>query len=152
VRALGINAAGAVLYVAVADDGIVVDLGPYTFELAAGLGGAQQLVAARSEMENTLRSLKVDRVRILDAETTFRATISAVRARITLETLLSLAAADADVDCTIMARATCRALLGLPRSGQLVDHVAQVTGPIGPKWSRKRDLAAVVAVAAVRQP
>lgn len=88
-RVLGVNGAGDALYVAVADDGAVVDLQPHTFEFPAGTAADQQVAGARHDMERVLRSLNAERVRILDGEPTYKATVQQLRRRIALETLLA---------------------------------------------------------------
>lgn len=51
----------------------------------------------------------------------------------------------------MIARATVRSVLGIARSGKLSAHVAEHTDVVGPKWTNKRDLAALAALAGSRQ-
>lgn len=152
-RTLGVNGAGEALYLAVAQDGEILDVEPYTF---AGLPSARRLAAMRDEAEKLVRSLDVARVRILDPETSYQCAAVAMQQRYALETLLALGAAEAGADCDRLSRAGARSVLGLPRSGQLaklVSDVSDVTDKVGKHWSPgKRDLAAIAAVAANRQP
>lgn len=151
-RTLGVHAAGNVLYLAVAQDGEIVETEPYTFENPAGLAAAQRLPALRNEAQKIVTLLGVSRVRVLNAETNYKTSIAAVHTRIELETLLALGAAEAGVDCDRMTRPTLRSLLSLPKKGELVLMVTEVADKVGPHWSpRKRDLAALAALAAERQ-
>jgi hypothetical protein len=153
VRTLGVNGAGDVLYLAAADDGTLVDVEPYTFVEPAGLAAAERYKALRALAEKVVRSSGVERVRILDPELSYQAPVVSVQARIALETLLMLGATDAGVDCARLSRTSLRTVLGLPKKGQIVDMVGDVTGKVGPHWGpRKRDLAALAAIAASRQP
>lgn len=73
-----------------------------------------------------------------------------MRTRIAGETLLALCAVDAGVPCVRLARPTLRARLGLPRAGSVADHVTCVFDtPVGPHWTKKRDLAALAARAEI---
>lgn len=150
-RALGVSGTGNVLYLAVAADGSVVDEAPYTFEPITGLPASERLPALHDEATKMVRAMRVGRVRILDPESTYQTTVQAVQARLELETLLALGAAEAGVDCARMTRGKLRSLLELPKKGQLVQLVGQVTDKVGPHWGpRKRDLAALAALAAER--
>lgn len=107
----------------------------------------------RDEAEKLVASLSVKRVRILDPETNYKAAAVTMRARFALETLLALGAADAGVDCDRLSRAATRSLLRIGRAGALKDHVAEFTGAVGKSWKpNKRDVAALAAIAAERQP
>ena len=149
-RTLGVNGAGDTLYFAVADSGEVLDLDPYVFAEPTGIPAVRRYAALRAEGEKVVRSLEVERVRILDPETTYAPPAVSVQKRFALETLLHLGACDAGVDCDRMSRARCRSLLELPKKGALPDLVKEATEKVGPHWARKRDLAALAALAAGR--
>jgi hypothetical protein len=151
VRALGANGSGNVLYLAVVEDGLVLDIEPYVFAMPTGLPAGRRLPALRDEAEKLVRSAAVARVRILDPETSWQTAAVQVQARFALETLLALGAADAGVDCDRLARGTARSLLELPKRGAVQEHVSLVTEKVGKHWTRKRDLAAIAALAAERQ-
>lgn len=151
-RTLGVHGAGECLYMSVADDGLVVDVQPYTFHEPTGLPAMRRLAVLRDDAYKTLTSLGVERVRILDAEATYSTRIAAVHQRIALETILALSAAEAGIDCARLSRPKARSLLSLPMKGELVGLVGDVTGKVGGQWSpRKRDLAAMAAIAASRE-
>ncbi len=151
-RTLGVNGASDTLFLAVAEDGTVLDVEPYTFSEPAGLPSERRLPAMRDEAEKLVRSLAVARVRILDPETAYKCAAVTMRTRYALETLLALGAAEAGAECDRLSRAAARSVLGLPRSGQLASLVSEVTSKAGKHWSGKRDLAALAAIAADRQP
>lgn len=71
-RTLGVNGAGELLFLAVAEDGKVLDEEPYAFAEPAGLPSGRRLSAMRDEAEKLVRSLDVARVRILDPETSYQ--------------------------------------------------------------------------------
>jgi len=151
-RTLGVNGAGEVLYLAVAENGEIVDAAPHTFEAPAGLAAGERLPALRDQAEKTVKAFKVERVRVLDPETSWQTAAVSVQARFALETILALGAADAGVDCDRLSRAALRSLLGLPRKGELVKLAGEVTSRVGPHWGpRKRDLASLAALAAEKQ-
>lgn len=152
-RTLGVNGAGEVLYLAVAEDGEVLDVEPSTFSQPAGLAFGDRLAAMRDEADKLVVSLSVARVRILDPEATYKPPAVSVRARFALETILALGAAGAGADCDRMSRASARSLLGLPKRGGLAAMATEVTPKVGKHWAPgKRDLAALAALAADRQP
>lgn len=151
-RTLGVNGGADTLFLAVAEDDEVVDVKPYTFSEPVGLPAVLRLPALRNEAVKLVRSLAVERVRILDPETSWSTPAVLVRSRFALETLLALGAADAAVDCERLSRGSVRALLDLPKKGPLHTLVPQVTPKVGGQWKpRMRDLAALAALAAERQ-
>ncbi|MFD0783080.1 hypothetical protein ACFQZ8_03950 [Micromonospora azadirachtae] len=110
------------------------------------------MAALRDEAAKLVQSLAIERVRILDAEPTYQTSVSSVYQRIALETVLNLGTTEAGIDCMRLSRARLRSILSLPRGGQLVSLVAQVTPQVGSHWGpRKRDLAALAALAAERE-
>lgn len=150
-RTLGVNGAGESLFLAVAEDGTVLDEEPYSFAEPAGLPSNRRLPAMRDEAEKLVRSLDVARVRILDPETSYQCAAVSMQKRFALETLLALGAAEAGADCDRLSRAGARSVLGLPKRGKLAELVPEVTERVGKHWAGKRDLAALAAIAAERQ-
>jgi hypothetical protein len=146
---LGINVASNIAYLALVRDSAVVDIEPTQLGLPSGLDEAPRLAEFQEEVLRVLEQLDASRVRVLGAETTYSASYNAFLPRITLETLILVAAAQRDGQR--MSRAKCRSLLGLPRRGSLASHADTVTPAVGPAWRNKRDLAALVALAADRQ-
>lgn len=117
-RTLGVNGAGGILYLAMAEDDRVVDLQPYTFEVPQGLPESQRLIRLRSEASKLVEELGVTRVRVLDAESSYKDSYAALRGRITLETVLMLGCLEACVDTARLSRARTRSLLGLSKSAR----------------------------------
>jgi hypothetical protein len=65
-----------------------------------------------------------------------------------LETLVRLAAANANVDLELLHRNGARARVGMPRRGRFEDHIPSVIPePVGKYWAAGRRLAAVAAIA-----
>src|SRR5450631_1339925 len=151
VRTLGVSGAGDVLYLAVAVDGQILDIAPYTFEEPVGIEEAKRLAALHNEAAKLVGALGVERVRLLDAESSYSASYAALKKRIAVETVLMLGCSDAGAEAGRVSRAKLRSLLGLPRGGTLLSLVPSITPPVGPKWARKRDLAALTAIAAYRE-
>ena len=114
--------------------------------MPTGVETGQQLVEFRDQCRRVLNRVKPDHVLILDPEPTGQLSYKQSRGRVTGETLLALAAAEAEIPCDRMSRATVRSRVGLDRSGRLSDRVAEVL-PTPPctHWKGKRDLAALVA-------
>lgn len=150
-RTLGVSGSSNALFLAVAENGVIEDARPYTVSEPAGLAPNDQLVAVRDEVTRILEAFGISRLRVLDAESSYSASYAALRPRVTLEAVVLLAAAETGVDAGRQTRGRVRSLLGLPRSGSLASHVRSVTPPVGGSWTNKRDLAALVALAAEKE-
>jgi hypothetical protein len=150
-RTLGVNGVSDVLYLAFALDGEIVDVQPYSISEPAGLAADQALVSVRDEVVRLLGTHNVNRVRVLDAEPSYSASYAAMRGRLTLEAIVLLASAEARIDARRLSRAKVKSLLGLPKAGSLGTHVGSVVTPVGKSWSKKRDLAALVALAGEKE-
>lgn len=146
-RTLGINGAGNVLYLAVAEDDRILDLEPYSVTEPEGLASDQRLISVRDRFKRILATHSVQRVRVLDAETQYKTTYAALRDRMAMETVALMASAESGVDACRLSRQKVKSLLGLTGPGALGTRVQEVTEPIGGHWARKRDLAALVALA-----
>jgi len=94
----------------------------------------------------------VQRVRVLDAETTSRGTYASLVPRIAMETAVLLGATAAGVDAARLTRKRVRSLLGLPTGGPLRDLVGDQLVKSGKHWGPdKRDVAALAALAAAAE-
>ncbi|TDD32894.1 hypothetical protein E1287_21060 [Actinomadura sp. KC06] len=139
------NYASSVLWLAVAEDGSLVNAEPHRLGLPAGLAPGPQIAAVIEDCERVLRD--VGRVAILDPEPTVKWPTKAARARFGLEMLVAVAASQHNVPCEELSRSTVRSRLGLPKAGRLDSHVGQVVkAPLSPNWKGKRDLAALAAL------
>lgn len=146
-RTLGVNGAGEVLYLALALDGKILDVEPYAVAEPDGLAADQRLVAVRDRISRILTTHAVDRLRILDAEPQYKASYAALRIRIALESIALLASAECGVDAARLSRPKVKSLLGMTGPGALGTRVSEVTEAVGGSWSKKRDMAALVALA-----
>jgi hypothetical protein len=142
---LGVNVASNVAYIALADGTVVLDTDPPQLDLPGGMDAANRLAEFSSEVLRVFEQLDVTRIRILDAESLYRGTYQSLLPRITIETVILVAAAKRDGQR--MSRAKCRSLLNLPKQGTLSSLVDQVTPSAGSAWRNKRDLAALAALA-----
>lgn len=150
-RTIGINGASDLLYLALAVDGEIMDVEPYTVSEPRGLVADQRLVSVRDEILRVIKTHSVERVRVLDAETSYTATYATLRVRLTLEAIALLACAEAGVDARRLSRPKVKSLLGLTGRGALATRVAEVVSPVGGSWTRKRDLAALAALASEKE-
>ncbi len=110
----------------------------------------EQLVNVLGELRRVLSELQPDQVVLLNPEQSPRAkrTHSAFVPRVTLETLVRLAAEQADHPLEMLSRPTLRSRLDLPQKGNLASHVPSVLPrKIGKNWSEERQLAALAALA-----
>lgn len=147
-RTLGASATGSTIWLAVVEDRQLLDTSPFKLEAGAGLERGQQLVALLQDCARVLNELKPDAVVVLDPEGNGRFTFRQSRDRVTGEVLLSLAAAQLDIPCRYMSRATVKSRLELGASGKLSRLVSKVLpDALTPHWKDKRDLAAIVALA-----
>ncbi len=137
------------MWLACADDGAIVDTTPYQLDVPAGLERGLQLVGLLDECTRVLEKLSPGAVAILNPESTARITsFGSVRARVTGEVMLSLAAAKLGLPCRYISRPTVRSVLKLGTRGRLSDVVTNATGvQLRPHWKGERDLAALTALA-----
>lgn len=141
------NSTGATMWLAVVEDGELIDTTPYRLDVGAGLEKGQQLVALLADCKRVLTDLSPDSVVVLEPEAMGKFTFRQSRDRVTGEVLLSVAAAQLDVPCRYVSRPTVKSRLGLGSAGKLVSHVESVVpSALSPHWKGKRDLAALVAL------
>lgn len=150
VRVLGINCTSNEAYVALLEDGVVLDGYPERLRLPGGVEGGEGLLEFIDEVRRTLAQARPDHVVLLLPEGRQRgATYQRIAPRVVLETLVRLAAAQENVPTDLLARATVRARLGLPRSGSLDDQLSHAGTPTGHYWNNGRGLAALAGFAAL---
>ena len=146
-RVLGVNATSGTLWFVLAVDGVLENPDPASFELAGGKTRPDALVAGRDELAAFLARNVVDLVVLVEPEvskTTYQASVP----RIATETVLEFAAAQAGVELRRLTRAKLRSVLELGRSGSVSDHAKTVVEvPLAPHWNKKRDVAALAALA-----
>lgn len=147
------NPTASGLWLACAEDAQLVATEPCSLSMPSGLESGEKLLEMLAECGRVLRDTSAERVVILDPEPMAKIAFAAARARMTVETLLSLAAAENGIPCEKVSRARVRSALGLARSGKLADRVGEVVEqPLAPHWKAKRDLAALAALAIKGNP
>lgn len=140
------------MWLAAAAGDTVAATDPIKLELPTGLEAGKQLSALAEDTERVLLALGINNVVILDPEPNNRLTFAQSRRRVTGETLVALAAARLDCSCDHLSRRRLRSLLDLPAGGDLSTLSATlIDSPLAPHWKKKRDLAALAALAGERE-
>jgi len=109
-----------------------------------------ELEATLDEIGRALTQLRPDSIVLLLPEQSpqHKHAYSQIAPRVTMETLLRLAAVRAAVPIELMSRPTLRSRLELPAKGDLASHTAlRITEPVGPYWNAGRNVAALAALA-----
>lgn len=147
-RSLGVNCSGTYVFVALAIDGILVDVRSSSrLSWPAGSGDAERLQEMLDDLKTMLSELGPETVELLLPEG--KGPSSSHRQltpRISLETLLRLACVQLGIDVELLSRPTLRSRLGLPKKGTLSDHVEAALDPVGPYWTTGRSLASAAAL------
>jgi hypothetical protein len=148
-RVLGAACSTEAVNLAVAVNGEVVDGLPERLRPAHGVELGERLLEFIEDVARALAQVRPDRVALLLPEAHRRGTTSYQRVapRVTLETLLRVAAARERYPLSLVARPTVRAALGLPKKGALDDHLGAAGTPVGRYWRDGRGLAALAALA-----
>lgn len=150
-RTLGVNCSSDSAYLALVEDGQVIDVGVVEKVDARMIADSgEQLVVVLGELRRIIAQIRPDAIVLLNPEQSPRAkrTHSAHVPRITLETLVRLAAHQAACPLEILPRPTLRSRLGIPIKGSLAAHAAEfLPSKSGKNWSEERQLAAVAAMA-----
>jgi hypothetical protein len=147
---LGVNCNTHCAFFAVAVDGELSD-GPVEYIEAPTLAeSSDELKSVLDELVRVIKEVNADKVVLLKPEGGRRPTKThaAFVPRITLETLVRLAAVEAGIEIDVLARPTVRKRLELPTKGKLAEHVPlRIPAKVGKNWSKERQLAALAAVA-----
>lgn len=148
-QALGVCTKKGEILLAIADDGRLLDDRAHSrVQAPALLDETERTQGFLNDVGRVLAEVRPVAVRILQPETTWKASYADMAPRAALETLVRLACAQADVFAELVHPSTVRARLGLARSGSLDSHVNEVvTTPLKPYWSQGRNLAALAALA-----
>jgi hypothetical protein len=148
-RVLGVQCTSSFAYLAVVDDGDVVELGPERLAPAQSTDEDRALWETLGTFRDALDEIKPDHVRLLLPGTgpNAKQTHGAWAPRVELETLLRMAAAKRDLPVERIARATVRARLGLARSGNFETAIGTVVPERGGYWVAGRLAAAAAALA-----
>lgn len=147
---LGVNCSTDCAYLAVVEGGELRS-GAVELVSAPALGeSSDQLLAVRDEVARVLGEVGAEKVVLLKPESSklTKRTHSEYVPRITLETLVRIAAAEAGLSIELLSRPTLRSRLELPSEGKLVTHVsARIPEKVGSNWGEERQLAALAALA-----
>jgi hypothetical protein len=110
---------------------------------------SEELEATLAEIGRALNQTKPDLVVLLMPEhSRFKKTYQELAPRVTLETLVRLAAVRAGIPIEVLPRPTVRARLKLDQEGDLASQVPRkVPAPVGKHWKKGRDVAALAALA-----
>ena len=148
-RSLGIWAKKQEVYLAVAEDGVVVEVEPQRIEAPSVMEENERLDGFLTSIRHAIDEVSPDAVRILQPEQVYEASYSEFAPRITLEALVRLACVQAGVPVEVLHRMTPRSRTGLPRRGSLDDLISANVDPVGKYWNAGRKYAAVAALASV---
>ncbi|MHB8458410.1 MAG: hypothetical protein ACYDBS_12095 [Acidimicrobiales bacterium] len=146
-RFLGVNCDPHAAFLAAVEDGAVVADLPERLKPPEGMELGDRLLEFIDEVRRALGKVGPSRIGLLQPESgKHQPPYRSVTARATIETLVRVAAAQEGVPVDLLARATVRALLDLPKKGTLDGHVeAGIGAPIGKYWTTGRGLAALAA-------
>jgi len=146
-RSLGIWAKKEEVYLAVAEDGVLVDVDPQRVEAPSIMDEHERLDGFLASIRDAVADLTPDAVRILQPEQVYQAGYSEFAPRITLEALVRLACVQAGVPVEVLHRATARSRMGLPRGGSLDAAIDANLESVGRYWNAGRKYAAIAALA-----
>jgi hypothetical protein len=147
VRVLGVNCDPHAAFLVTVQGGAVVDGLPERLRPPEGMELGDRLLEFVDEVRRVLGQVDPLRVGILLPESgQHQPPQKSIASRATIETLVRVAAAQEGVPVDLVARATVRSRLQLPRKGALNSHLSTGAGPpIGKYWTTGRGLAAMVA-------
>ncbi len=146
-RSLGVWAKKQEIYLAVAEDGELVDVDPQRIEAPSIMEENERLGGFLTSVRHALDDLSPDEVRILQPEQTYQASYSEFAPKVALETAVRLVCDERNIPVEVLHRTTARSRLGFGRSGSLDSHVESLVS-VGKYWNAGRKYAAVSALAA----
>ncbi len=143
-RTLGIECKKQEVYLALAEDGQLLDDDPQRLQVPAVHEQTARLRSFLSDFGRVLAEAKPDSVHILQPETIYSATYAELAPKAALETLIRLACLEANVNVEMLHRATVRS--GLGGKGKLDDLIKVKIEPVGKYWNAGRKYAAAAAL------
>jgi hypothetical protein len=149
-KVLGVTCSTGTALFSLVEDGAVVDAPVQRVEVASLLEASAELESTLDEIGRALAQTKPDLVVLLLPEQSPRhkRTYNEIAPRVALETLVRLAAVRSATPIDLLPRATVRARLSIPRTGDLASHVSEkIAAPVGKYWSAGRDVASLAALA-----
>jgi hypothetical protein len=150
-RALGIWAKKQEVYLAVAEDGEILDEDPQRIEAPSIMEANERLDGFLTSVRHALDEISPDAVRILQPEQIYEAPYSEFAPKITLEVLVRLACDERRLPVEVLHRTTARSRNGLGTKGRLDDLIEANIAPVGRYWNAGRKYAAVAALSGERK-
>jgi hypothetical protein len=147
-RALGVWCKKEEVMFAVATDGELLEDEHQRLQVPTAMEASEALRGVQDDIGRVIAEVAPAVVRILQPEQTYEGSYASLAPRATLETLVRLAAVQAEIPVEMLHRGTARARVGIGRSGKLEDHIPEVIAhPVGRYWAAGRRLAAIAAIA-----
>jgi hypothetical protein len=147
-RSLGVECKKTEVYLALAENGELLNEGPQKIEAPSIMETNERLGGFLTSFRDALEELSPDEVRILQPEQTYQASYAEFAPKVALETAARLACDEKHVPVEILHRNTARSRLGFSRSGSLDSHIEASLERLDPYWNAGRKYAAVAALAA----
>jgi hypothetical protein len=148
-RALGVECKKQLVYLALAEDGEVVDAEPQRLQVPAVHEETARLREFLGDFGRVLAETKPDAVRVMQPEQIYEAQYAELAPKATLETLVRLACDDAGIAVEVLHRATARSRV-FGTQGNMDKLIADNVEPVGKYWNTGRKYAAVAALAEER--
>ncbi|HET7571787.1 MAG TPA: hypothetical protein VFJ77_03860 [Gaiellaceae bacterium] len=148
-RTIGIECKKQEVYVALAEDGALLDVEPQRLQVPAIHEQSARLRGFLDAFGRVLAELQPDSVNILQPETVYSASYGEIAPKAALETLIRLACVDVGVPVQMLHRATVRSSLG--GKGKLDELIAEKIEPVGKYWNAGRKYAAAAALTTKRK-
>jgi hypothetical protein len=145
-RALGVWCTKRYVFLALADDGTLLDEDPQRLQQQGMLDTTSRLPAFLSDFRRVLTEKRPDAVRILQPEQIYKAGYSEFAPKLAFETLIRFACSEAGIPVEVVHRNTARARTDL-RKGKLNDLIEERIEVVGKYWNAGRKYAAVAALA-----
>lgn len=144
---IGVHCKSDTAYLALAEDGHILDDPHQQLVLGKGREATDRLVSLMADVERLVTEVKPVAVRVLEPER-YEALYARIAPRVAVETVVRVGAARAGANVEMLARTTARSRLGMPKGGKFEHHFATVVAePVGKYWNAGRNLAAAAALA-----
>ncbi len=147
-RSLGVSCKSDVIFLALAEDGELIDNEHQRLQAPELLEETEQLRALQDAVGRVIAETRAKAVRVLMPELPYKGRYVTLAPRAALETIVRLAGESANVSVEVLQRSTARARVGMPREGKFEDLIVSVIPTrVGSYWAQGRRLAAVAAIA-----
>ncbi len=148
---MGVTCDSHTINIAVVEEGQVLEDLPERITTPVGLEEHARLWALLGDVERAIDVIKPEKVVVLPPEQTYQAAHSQFSPRIARETIVRMGAHRKGIGIEVLARATVKARLDLPRKGGLETHLdTAFPEAVGKYWRSGRGLAAMAAAAGER--